>query len=191
MVSKPLGAEISSASQNFSSHLSKQITESINLATYLRIACMIVDDICRRFNEGTGPWKIELFQRTNKIPVDVLNGILTQLTNSGIILANGNCYLPAKTPGKINVTSLYDAFFGRCDKRILSLLESHNTTGIIKKLDEGEPTFVIVYLASLSTAKFLLAPARKPKGSAASLGCMLSGFTQAREPELLTRYPDR
>ena len=133
-----LGAEVGYSSQNFGSHLSDLITESISPATYLRIACTIVDDICRRFNDGTGPWRLELFQRRNKIPVHVLNDILTQLTKNRVILAKGSSYLPAKNPEKINVTTVFDAIWGQCDQRILSLLKSQNQKMILKKLDEEE-----------------------------------------------------
>ena len=134
-----LGAEVSSSIQNFGTHLSDRITESISPATYLRIACTIVDDICRSFNDGTGPWRLELFQRTNNIPVHVLNDILTQLSKNRVIIASDSSYLPAKNPDKINVATVYGAIFGQCDERILSLLiKSQNQKMILEKLGEEE-----------------------------------------------------
>ena len=134
-----LGAEISFSAQNYSTYVVESVIDSINCNTRFKLACLVLEDICKHYNTGKGPWFPERFRKQTNIPVRLLNAILQRLLTNGVITKDVNHgYLPRKNPATITMKDAYLAILGEFDERLITVLKVDNNRSALNLLEDQE-----------------------------------------------------
>ena len=84
------GAEVTFSMQNPSAYLGKFKKDSFSHNTTLDLACLVVEDVCKQFNEGNEPWTPENFRCKTGIPLQFIHDIVHLLTHKGYLSKKSN-----------------------------------------------------------------------------------------------------
>lgn len=137
-----LGAECSFALQNHKSYLPAEMTAEISMAAQLRLATVLVGEICRPFANGSGPWRPEQIPANYGLPIRVVQQTVELLQRAGIVLAaKDGGYVPALDPAKLTLGSIYQAVMGDHRNRFLAAAEIADQP-MVRSLDQVERQFV-------------------------------------------------
>jgi len=146
-----LGAEFSFAIQNYKTYTPESALTNISFSTRLRLASMIVGEICEHFEQGKGGWHLESFQERNYLPVRLIKGILCVLRENKVILeVEDGGFVPGEEPANLNLKKVYSCVGGVADDRFLVLM-TVSDKHIIEHLDREENRY-LSYLSQNSYA---------------------------------------
>lgn len=110
------GAEISFSDQNAESYFQQRTNSEVSILSKQRAALRIVAEAVSRFVRDESPASSEEISRRFRLPPRVLNDIVTELEEGGILAevdGEGGRYVPMHNPAHITVDAVLNALIGR------------------------------------------------------------------------------
>lgn len=109
------GAELSYISQNLDYYDYDARTSDISHRYHIMLYAVLMSRICRRFADGKKPYTIEELQRESNIPVRIVNDLLFNLIEAGLLIeissdekGESSQYVPAESLANLNVGVMID-----------------------------------------------------------------------------------